>query len=61
MVSERKHHHHREHIDDSEVWKRKSLTSAKNREKFARWTNVVLVVMALIVLAACVYAYFIDR
>lgn len=61
MVSDKKHHHHHEHIDSSEEWKRKSLTSAKNRKKFARWANVALLILALIVIAACVWAYFFDR
>jgi len=60
MGSEKKHHH-RKHIDDSEIWKHKTLASAENRKKFARWTTVLMCVVAGLIVAACVLAYFFDR
>lgn len=60
MIRKKKQHHH-EHIDESEKWKRQTLTSAKNRKKFAEIMSVVLWVAAAVVIGACVFAYFIDR
>lgn len=50
----------REHVDESEVWKRKTLASAANRRKFAKFAAVLMWVLAALVLAVCFYAYFID-
>lgn len=56
-----KRHHHKKHVDESEIWKQKTLTSAENRKKFARWTNILLGIVACLIIAACAFAYFVDR
>jgi len=60
MEAKRNRSRRHEHVDESEVWKRKTLASAENRRKFARFMNVLLLVLAALVLAACFYAYFVD-
>lgn len=51
----------KEHLDESEIWKRKTLTSAENRKKFANLMNMIMWLAALLVVLACVYAYFFDK
>lgn len=46
--------------DESEVFKRKSLTAAKNRKKFSKIMQWALYIMAILIAAACVFAYFFD-
>lgn len=47
--------------DESEVFKHKSFMAAKNRKKFAKITQWVLYILALFVIVACIFAYFIDK
>lgn len=47
--------------DESEVFKHKSFMAAKNRKKFAKVMQIVLYVMAVFVIVACIFAYFIDH
>lgn len=54
------HHQHKEHIDSSEEWKQHSLMAAANRKKMAKLMNLLLWGIALIVVGACVFAYFLD-
>ncbi len=56
-MNDKKHHGH-EHADGSEVFKRKSLNSQKNRKKMAKLLQWVLLVVASLVVAACIYTYF---
>lgn len=44
--------------DESEVFKRKSLSSQKQRKKMAHILQWVLYVLAILVLAACVFTFF---
>ncbi len=46
--------------DESEVFKHKSLTAAKNRKKFSKIMQWALYFMAILIAAACVFAYFFD-
>lgn len=61
MMSNQERKHRHEHVDESELWKRKTLTSAENRRRFAKFMNLLLIVVATLVVAACVFAYFIDE
>lgn len=47
--------------DESEVFKHKSLTAAKNRKKFSKIMQWALYIMAILIAAACVFAYFFRR
>lgn len=46
------------HIDESEVFKKKSFNSQKNRKKMAKILMWVLYIIAFIVIAASIYTYF---
>ena len=50
-----------EMIDESEIFKQKNLASAKNRKKFAKITRWTMYVLAALTIAACAFAYFIDK
>ena len=54
------HHHDNRHSDESEVFKRKSLSSQKNRKKMAKILQWVLYVVAILVVAACVFTFFVG-
>lgn len=58
MFKKEKHHRH---VDDSEVWKQKSLLSAKRRKEFARYMYIIMWIAVILVVGACVWAYFFDR
>ena len=47
-------------VDDSEVWKQKTLTSAANRKRFSKFMSAFMWIVAILVILACVYAYMID-
>ena len=47
-------------FEDSDVFKRRSLNSAKNRKLMARVVTIVLEVLAVLVLAWVVYAYMFE-
>lgn len=47
-----------EHTDASEVFKRKSFNSQKNRKKMAKILMWILYVIAFIVIVASIYTYF---
>lgn len=49
------HNHDNRHADESEVFKRKSLNSQKNRKKMAKILQWVLYAVAILVVAACVF------
>lgn len=46
-----------EHTDESEVFKRKSFNSQKNRKKMAKILQWILYVIAFLVVAASIYTY----
>lgn len=46
-----------EHTDESEVFKRKSFNSQKNRKKRAKILMWILYVIAFIVIVASIYTY----
>lgn len=47
-----------DHTDGSEVFKRKSFNSQKNRKKMTKILQCFLYVLAFLVIAACLYTYF---
>ncbi|MDO4160039.1 MAG: hypothetical protein Q4D41_06260 [Prevotellaceae bacterium] len=49
------------HVDESEVFKMKSFMAAKNRKRMAKITNILLIIAAVAIVAACFFAYFFDR
>lgn len=60
-MNKQERRHGQEHVDESEVWKRKTLNSAANRRKMAKIMNVIMWAAAAAVIAACVLAYFVDK
>lgn len=50
--SHQHHHHHKP--DESEMMKRHTLSSAKRRKQFARFSFMLLSVLAALVAVACV-------
>ena len=54
-------HKYYEAVDESEIFKQKNLASAKNRKKFAKITRWTMYVFAALTIAACAFAYFIDK
>lgn len=59
-MKENQHYQHKKHVDSAEEWKQRTLMAAANRRKFGKLMNVLLWVVALIVVGACVFAYFLD-
>ncbi len=47
-------------FEDSDVFKKRSLNSARNRKRMAKIVTVVLEVLAVLVVAWVVYAYFFE-
>ena len=45
------------HMDESEVLKRKTLNAAKRRKKMAKYTYVFLCIFALLVVAFVIWSY----
>ena len=48
------------HVDTSEVFKHKSLMAAKNRKKMAEVLRNVLICIAVLIVAACIFTYFVG-
>lgn len=55
----RKHGHG--HVDESEKFKRKGLMVRKNRKRAAKILYVALLLLLAALMAACAFAYFIDK
>ena len=53
--------HHRENTDDSEIFKRKSLSARKRRKQIKRIAFMTLCVVAAIVSLAVVFLYVFAR
>lgn len=59
MSNDAKRHGHR-HVDESEKFKRRSLMVRKNRKRMSKMLYVLMLAFTAIVIAACVFAYFVD-
>lgn len=53
--------HHHEHVDESEKFKRKGLMVRKNRKRMAKALYVAMLLLLAALIAACIFAYFIDK
>lgn len=60
MSKDEKRHGHK-HVDESEKFKRKSLMVRKNRKKMSRILYLLMLLMLALLVAACIFAYFIDN
>ncbi len=56
-----KNKHYEEISDESEIFKRKSLSSIKMRKKARKITTILLILLSALIIAACIYAYFFDE
>lgn len=54
-------HHHHENLDDSEIFKRRSLSAHKRRKMLKKFTFMALCVLAAIVSLAVVFLYVFAR
>lgn len=54
-------HHHHENLDDSEIFKIRSLSARKRRKMLKKFTFMVLCVLAAIVSLAVVFLYVFAR
>ncbi len=55
------HRHHHRHLDESEIFKNKNLKAKQRRRYLKKFTQTVLTILAIVVMLAVFYAYFIDR
>ena len=54
---EKRHTSHNHHLDDSEIYKRKTLSAAKLRKKLAKILYRFLCILAIAVIALYIYVY----
>lgn len=54
-------HHHHENLDDSEIFKIRSLSARKRRKMLKKFTFMALCVLAAIVSLAVVFLYVFAR
>lgn len=47
--------------DESEVWKRKTLNSARKRKKFGKILKITLCVLTAAAVLAVAFAFFFDK
>lgn len=50
-------HHHHKHVDDSEIFKQKTLSASRRRKRFARILYKILWVVAIAIIAMTIYVY----
>ena len=55
--SNRHHIHHHEHLDESEIYKRKNFSAAQRRKKLAKILFRVLCVTAVAITCLVIYVY----
>lgn len=60
MEREKKKHGHK-HMDESEIFKQRSLMAKENRKKMAKLLNLLMVLLAIVIIIACFFAYFVDK
>lgn len=61
MMNKEKNKHRHHHVDESEKFKLKSLMVRKNRKKISSITYIIMWVVAVIVIAAIIFAYYLDK
>lgn len=55
------HRHHHRHMDESEIFKNKNLQAKQRRRFLKKFMLITLTLLAILVMLAVFYAYFIDR
>lgn len=55
------HHRHHRHLDESEIFKNKNLEAKRRRQYLKKFMLITLTLLAISVMFAVFYAYFIDR
>ena len=61
MLSKNTNRQQNKHVDDSEVFKMKTLSSAKKRKQMGKIMTWIGIAAAIVVLAFCVFAYCFDK
>lgn len=49
------------HVDDSEVFKKNTLSAARKRKQMGQIMTWIGIAAAIVVVAFCMYAYFFDK
>ena len=52
------HHHHHHHKDGASRFKERSLNAIVLRQKLEKWGKLILLVVALLMILAVLYLYF---
>ena len=61
MLSKNTNRQQNKHVDDSEVFKKNTLSAARKRKQMGQIMTWIGIAAAIAVLAFCMYAYFFDK
>ena len=61
MLSKNTDRQQNKHVDDSEVFKKNTLSSARKRKQMGKIMTWIGIAADIAVMAFCVYAYFFDK
>ena len=52
-----RHHHHKEHLDDAEIFKRRTLNATRRRKLIGKVLFAMLSVVAIVIVLFVAYLY----
>ena len=61
MLSKNTNRQQNKHVDDSEVFKKNTLSAARKRKQMGQIMTWIGIAAAIAVVAFCVYVYFFDK
>ena len=61
MLSKNANRQQNKHVDDSEVFKKNTLSAARKRKQMGQIMTWIGIAAAIAVVAFCMYAYFFDK
>ena len=61
MLSKNANRQQNKHVDDSEVFKKNTLSAARKRKQMGQIVTWIGIAAAIAVVAFCMYAYFFDK
>lgn len=61
MLSKNANRQQNKHVDDSEVFKKNTLSAARKRKQMGQIVTWIGIAAAIAVMVFCVYAYFFDK
>ena len=61
MLSKNTNRQQNKHVDDSEVFKKNTLSAARKRKQMGQIMTWIGIAAAIAVVAFCMYAYFVDK